>query len=229
MKKTFIIANWKSNLTSSKANEWLVKIANSKSPASPRGEQIVNSDNKEVIVCPPFTLLKDIELGIKSHELGFKVGSQDISPFDEGAYTGEVNGKQIKEFADYVIIGHSERRQNFSETDEILFKKVELAKKYELIPIFCVQGKETKIPTGSNIIAYEPIDAIGTGHPDTPENAQDVASFFKNNHNVQYVLYGGSVTSKNVKEFTKMPDINGVLIGGASLDPLEFLKIVQNA
>lgn len=185
--------------------------------------------DKEIVICPPFTLLSEVESRIKNQELRIKVGAQDISPFDEGAYTGEVSASLLKEFADYVLIGHSERRKNFLESDEILFKKVALAKQYGLIPIFCVQGKETKIPSNIDVIAYEPIDAIGTGHPDTPENAEDVASFFKNNNNVSYVIYGGSVNSENVNSFTKMPDIDGVLVGGASLDVQEFYAIIQNA
>lgn len=222
MKKSFIVANWKSNLTSLEANEWLVKIANSKL-------QIVNSDDKEVIVCPPFTLLKDIESGIKNYELGFKVGTQNISPFDEGAYTGEISAKQAKEFADYVIIGHSERRKNFLESDEVLFKKAELANKYGLTPIFCVQDATTKIPENVEIVAYEPVFAIGTGNSDTPENAEEIAIKIKTNKGVISVLYGGSVTSKNIKGFTQMPNIDGVLVGGASLDAQEFYAIIQNS
>ncbi len=219
MKKTFIIANWKSNKTGLEANSWLQAISNFQFPIF----------NKEIIICPPFTLFSEVGSGIKHYDLGFKLGAQDISQFDGGAYTGEINGKQIKEFAEFVLIGHSERRKNFLESDEMLFKKVELAKQYGLIPIFCVQGKDTKVPKDVKIAAYEPIDAIGTGHPDIPENAEDVASFFKKDYDVTHVLYGGSVTSKNVKEFTQMPNIDGVLIGGASLDAQEFYTIIQNA
>ena len=221
MKKTFIIANWKSHKTILQAEEWF-RTVNS-SPLT------LNKEDKEIVVCVPFTLLPKVKELIVDCKLSMVVGAQDISPFDEGAYTGEINAKQIKEFAEFVLIGHSERRKNFMESDEMLFKKVELAIQHGLTPIFFVQGKETQIPSNSSIVAYEPIDAIGTGHPDTPENAQDVASFFKKNHNVTSVLYGGSVTSKNVKEFTQMPDIDGVLIGGASLDAQEFYAIIQNA
>lgn len=219
--KLFIIANWKSNKTTLQAEEWFGII--NRLPAT------FNKEEKEVIICPPFTILSEIESEIKNYGLGFKVGAQDISPFDTGSYTGEVSALLLKEFANYVIIGHSERRKNFLESDEMLFKKVELAKQYGLIPIFCVQGKQTKIPSSIDIIAYEPIDAIGTGHPETAENAQNVASFFKNKHNISHILYGGSVTSENVKSFTKMPNIAGVLVGGASLDAKEFYTIIQNA
>ncbi|MBI2613858.1 MAG: triosephosphate isomerase [Candidatus Levybacteria bacterium] len=219
MKKTFIVANWKSNFTSSEADFWFQRFKN----------YDLRIMNKEIIICPSFTLLSEIESVIKNYELGFKIGAQNVSPFDEGAYTGEVSARQIKEFADYVLIGHSERRTNFNENDEILFKKAELSKQHGLAPIFCVQGIETKIPSDIAIVAYEPINAIGTGRPDTAESAQEVAAFFKKNYKVQYVLYGGSVTSENVKKFTQMSNIDGVLVGGASLDAQEFYAIIKNA
>lgn len=221
MKKTFIIANWKSNKTILQADRWFRALNNS--------QLTINKEEKEIVICPSFTILPILKSYILNHKFPLKVGAQNISPFDEGAYTGEINGKQIKDFADYVIIGHSERRRSFLESDEMLFKKVELANKYGLTPIFCVQGTTAQIPQNITMIAYEPINAIGTGRPDTPESAQEVASFFKKNYNVQYALYGGSVTSKNVKDFTQMSNIDGALIGGASLDAKEFYAIIQNA
>lgn len=221
MKKLFIIANWKSNKTASEAKEWLqeFQISNVKSQIS----------NKEIIICPPFTLLPILKSSIINLKSPVKLGAQDISPFDEGAYTGEVNGRQIKEFADYVIIGHSERRTHLKETDEILVRKVEMARKYSLTPIFCVQGESTSVPSGIEIVAYEPVFAIGSGNPDTPENANTVSDSIKQKTQVQYVLYGGSVTSQNVSQFSQQPHIDGVLVGGASLDADEFAKIIQNA
>lgn len=220
MKRKFIVANWKSNKTESEAKNWLSAMSSLKDQ---------DLSNKEIIVCPSFVHLPAMKAFIEEQKLPIKLGAQNVSPFDEGAYTGEVSAKQIKEFAESVIIGHSERRKNFLESDEMLFEKMKLAKQYGLTPLFCVQGKETQTPSNSNIVAYEPIDAIGTGHPDIPENAEDVASFFKKDYNVVHVLYGGSVTSKNVKQFTQMPNIDGVLIGRASLDAKEFYAIIQNA
>lgn len=221
MKKTFIIANWKSNKTILQTEEWFRTINNS--PVT------FNKEEKEVVVCAPFTLLPKVKELTVNCKLSIAVGAQDISPFDEGSYTGEVNGKQIKEYADYVIIGHSERRTNFKEDDEILEKKVEMARKYNIVPIFCIQDKATKIPRNIEIVAYEPVSAIGTGNPDTPQNANEVAKYVKQNAKVRYVLYGGSVTSKNVKDFTQMPEVDGVLVGGSSLDVQEFNSIIQNA
>jgi triosephosphate isomerase (TIM) len=221
MKKLFIVANWKANKTSTEAAEWFRTINNS--------QFTFNTDEKEVIVCPPFTLLSTLQSYIEEHKLPFKVGGENISPFDEGAYTGEESAKQIKEFADYVILGHSERRKNFAETDAVIEQKVVKAREANLTPIFCVQGMDTPIPQGVKIVAYEPIGAIGTGHPDTPTDAEKVAKYIKEEKGVQFVLYGGSVTEENVNSFTQMPSIDGVLVGGASLDAEKFMQIVENA
>jgi triosephosphate isomerase (TIM) len=218
-KKVYIVANWKSNMTESEVKGWF------------EGSKIqdLRLANKEIIVCPPFTLLSNLNSCFLNHKFSIKLGSQDISSFGQGAYTGEVNGKQIKELADYVIIGHSERRSNLKETDEVLFKKFKLAKEAGLSVIYCVQGKETKVPERADIIAYEPVYAIGTGNPDTPENANEVGAYFKANSQTLRVLYGGSVTAVNVNSFTQMPNLDGVLVGKASLDPAEFLQIIKNA
>lgn len=220
MKKLFIVANWKSNKTTQQATEWLAGISNIKFKIS---------NEKEIIVCPPFTLLSSLKSSIIDGQLPFKVGAQDISLFDEGAYTGSVNAGQASEFAQYAIIGHSERRKYFNEDDTVLAQKVTMAKKYGLTPIFCVQDENTPIPPGTTIVAYEPPSAIGTKVPDTPENADAIAKIIKEKHGIRYVLYGGSVKSGNVKSFTKRQSIDGVLVGGASLDPLEFEKIIENA
>lgn len=223
MKKAFIVANWKSNKTIPEVAEWFRTFNN-----------LQLTINKQIIVCPSFTLLPFVKESIVKGQLSIIVGAQDISPFDEGAYTGEINEKQIKELAEYVIIGHSERRKNFSESDDLINKKIEQAINYGIIPIVCVssleQVKSLKIEDGKKIlIAYEPLFAIGSGNADTPENADQMARSIKDVLGEIPVLYGGSVTSNNVSEFSKMLNINGVLIGKASLDAQEFYKIIQNA
>lgn len=220
MKKTFIVANWKSNKTESEAKNWLSAVTDLKNQ---------DLSNKEIIVCPSFICLPAMKAIIKERQLPIKLGAQNISSFDEGAYTGEINGKQIKEFANYVIIGHSERRKDFGETDEILFNKCKFAKETGLKIIYCVQGKEAEVTENVDAVAYEPVNAIGTGNPDTPESAENVGAYFKAAFRVPVILYGGSVTAANVNSFTKMPNIGGVLVGKASLDPLEFLQIIKNA
>ncbi|MBI2074483.1 MAG: triosephosphate isomerase [Candidatus Levybacteria bacterium] len=222
MKKLFIVANWKSNKVTSEVNSWLQEISNIK-------YQISNNTNKEIIVCPSFTLLVSLKSLILNHKSNIKLGAQDISPFDEGAYTGEVNGKQIKEFADYVLIGHSERQKYLLENKEMLEKKVRMAYKYGLTPIYFLQSKTDLAPDNVSIAVYEPPNSISPGIPDTPENANSAAVFIKKKSNVKYVFYGGNVTSGNVSSFTTMSAIDGVLVGRASLDAKEFTKIIQNA
>ncbi|MCL5433159.1 MAG: triose-phosphate isomerase [Patescibacteria group bacterium] len=218
MKKLFIIANWKSNKKELEVKEWIDKFKN----------YDLRFKNKEIIICPSFIHLPLLKSYILDHE-SIRLGAQDISKFDEGAYTGEVNGKQIREFAEYVIIGHSERRQNFSENEEVVNQKIKQAIKFGLKPILCVQDQNFKIQEKVEIIAYEPVFAIGTNNPDTPENADLVSTKIKENNLSNYIIYGGSVNSKNVNQFTQKPNIDGVLVGNASLDPLEFFEIIKNA
>lgn len=222
MNKVFIVANLKSYKTENEAKEWLENLKKIKDIG-------VSLENKEIIVCPPFQLLLMFKTYILENNLPVSIGAQDVSPFDEGAYTGEVNAKQIKEYADYVLIGHSERRKNFGETDDVLSKKTVLALKYELTPIYLIQNKDTVVPQGIQIIAYEPIFAIGNGNPDTPENANEIAGFLKSKNSDYKLLYGGSVSPQNVNSFTSLSNISGVLVGSASLDALEFIKIIENA
>jgi len=221
MGKTLIIANLKSYKNESEAKTWLDgfrKIT----------ELNLDLTQKEIIICPSFTQLFSFSSYFSTNNIQVKLGSQNVSPFDEGAYTGEVNAKQIKDFAEYVLVGHSERRMNFNESEDMLASKVSIALKYELNPIFLVQGQEYLVPQGVQVVAYEPITAIGTGTPDTPENADAMAAMIKSGNNVQ-VLYGGSVTADNVKSFTSKTNIDGVIVGGASLEAEEFIKIIQNA
>jgi triosephosphate isomerase len=215
MKKIFIIANWKSNKLSYEIDVYA-------------GIQQESNELREVIICPPFTLLSKLKSLIDEKKLLYKLGAQDISPYEAGAYTGEINGQQIKEFADYVIIGHSERRANFGESDEALRKKVEQALVNKLTPIYCIQDENTFVPEGVSLVAYEPVSAIGTGNADTPERAEKVAQVvMSKNPDVEFMLYGGSVTPENIASFVEQEHINGVLIGGASLDPERFEKIIN--
>lgn len=237
MKKLYIVANWKSNLTKEEARKWFEEEANieifimhvmiMRRDKPPKDS---DTENNEIIICPPFTLLSYLKTLIEEKKVPFKLGAQNVSSFDSGAYTGEINAKQIKDFGDYVIIGHSERRNNFGENDDELIKKVRQALVNGLMPIFCIQNETTPVPDGVKIVAYEPPSAIGTGNPDTPENAEKVAEAVKSKYkDVEVVLYGGSVTSENIKQFVDMENINGVLVGGASLDPVKFAALMKNA
>lgn len=228
MKKVFIIANWKLNKTRLEAQKWLAEFSNSNIQVPP---------SKEIVICPSFTLLPEVELGIHSlkDRITIKVGAQDVSKFSEGSYTGEVSAKQIKDFSEVVLVGHSERRKNFSENIETVNQKVRNTLEHGLTPVVCVsqldeaKGLDLGAKSLKIIVAYEPIFAIGTGIPDTPENADKMAKNIKEILGEIPVLYGGSVSKFNVKNFTAMPHIDGALVGRASLDPHEFIAIIQNA
>ena len=218
-KNLWIIANWKSNKNLAEAIAWIDEV----------GPQLEKRENIKVVVCPPFTDIEEVKKRIMVSNFPIMVGSQDLSSFDEGAYTGEEAAKILTDIVDLSILGHSERRQNFNETDEIVAEKVEQAKKHNIIPLVCVQNSDTPVPD-VNLVAYEPVSAIGTGNPDTADNAGNVAGELKEKHGESLeVLYGGSVTSENAKPFLQNENLNGLLVGGASLDASEFLKIVQVA
>jgi triosephosphate isomerase len=221
MKHLFIAGNWKSNKTTTEAIEWLqkFKIQNSK----------FKMEYVTVVVCIPFTILSIFRYHIQQLKLPIQLGAQDVSPYPDGAYTGAVSARQLKELCDWVIIGHSERRKYFRETDIVLAQKVDQAKDAGLKIIYCVPDENVIVPQGVDVIAYEPIWAIGTGKTDTPENASTVIETIKKKTGVTSVIYGGSVTPENVASFVTQPAIDGVLSGGASLDPEKFYRLIESA
>lgn len=225
-KNIWIIANWKSNKTVAEALDWISKV----------GSQISKKDDLKVVVCPTFSCLSEVKKAIMVGNFPIMVGAQDLSPFTAGAYTGEESASLLKDLISLSIIGHSERRQNFKEDDEMVANKVKQAKTFKIIPLVCVQEEETPVPDGCNMIAYEPIWAIstgltntpGVGKADTPEDANKVASIFKQKYGQDLeVIYGGSVDSGNVRGFINQEHINGVLVGNASLEADEFLSIIK--
>jgi triosephosphate isomerase (TIM) len=218
MKNIWIIANWKSNKTISEALDWIGKV----------GPKIERRENIKIVVCPSFIDIEEVKKAVLVGNFPLMVGSQDLSPFDEGAYTGEEAARILKDVVELSILGHSERRQNFGETDESVAQKVKQAIEHNIIPLVCVQSKDTPVPVGVKLVAFEPISAIGTGKPDSPQDAQEVASELKRKHGEEIeILYGGSVTEENVNHFLNEDDISGVLVGSGSLDPEEFLKLIE--
>lgn len=213
MTKPIIAANWKANMTTEEIQKWF--------------SQMENFPDKEVIICPPFHQISFVKQLIAAGNLNFHLGSQDVSEFEVGADTGEEPAALLKEFVTFAIIGHSERRKLLNESEAMLIKKVEMAIKSGITPIFCIQDEKTPIPTGVTIVAYEPVFAIGTGTPDTPENADQVASIVKSTYQIQQVLYGGSVTAENIAHFTSMEHIDGVLVGKASLTADTFIPLIK--
>ncbi len=220
MKPAIIAGNWKSNKTIAETKQWLTQLASYK-------QQLQALSDVQLILCAPYTALYILQEEVQFFGLPILTGAQDLSPFVDGAYTGAVSARMVRELVQYVIIGHSERRKYFAETDEMLQKKVDQAKSVGLHVIYCVPDGETKVATGSDIVAYEPVWAIGTGKTDTPENANSVISTIKQKSGLQKALYGGSIVPDNVVSFLSQPEIDGVLLGGASLDPGKFFDLIS--
>lgn len=217
MKKLWIIANFKSNLSLQETLEWIGKV----------GPQLERHEDLVVGFCPRTSTLSEAAKAVKVGNYPILVGSQNISPFDGGAYTGEEPVSLMKDFISFSLIGHSERREHFAETDQTVSEKVKQANSAQIMPLVCVQGAETPIPSGCKVAAYEPTFAIGTGTPDTPENADKVAKQIQGLHSEVQILYGGSVNKDNCASFVKQENIAGLLIGKASLEAEQFVAIVN--
>jgi triosephosphate isomerase len=214
----------------------------------------------DVVVCPPFTDLRTLQTLIQADRLKIRLGAQDCYFEDQGAFTGEVSPPMLAKLeVEYVIIGHSERRQLFGETDDSVNKKLKAVQKHGMTPIVCVgetleereAGATTERVTSQTngafagvkpadaatcIVAYEPIWAIGTGRNATPDDANETIGVIRGALRDRYdddtaqairIQYGGSVKSGNASALMAMPEIDGALVGGASLEPDEFARIVQ--
>ena len=256
MRRKVIAGNWKMNMLPNEAINFIQEL-----------ETKVKGTEHEVVLCVPYTDIfytvlnaQDTNIKIGAQNTNIKIGAQNMHWEENGAYTGEVSAKMLKSIGvEYVIIGHSERRQYFNETDETINKKIKAAFENELKPIVCVgetlEQRESGI-TGeiitsqtrlalaglsdeqvkNTIIAYEPIWAIGTGKTATSEDANNSIKEIRKEIEKIYgkdvaecviIQYGGSVKSSNAKELFNMSDIDGGLVGGASLKPDEFAKIVN--
>ncbi|MEO0083346.1 MAG: triose-phosphate isomerase [candidate division WOR-3 bacterium] len=245
MKIPLIAGNWKMNKTPTQAAEFAELLKQAKLP-----------ENVEVLICPPFTALSAVKKIINGTPI--KLGAQNMHWETKGAFTGEISGEFLQDLGcEYVILGHSERRQYFYETDEIINKKIQTALKLNIKPIFCVgellSERETdktfdvikkQLSSGLNniehinaiTIAYEPVWAIGTGKTATPKQASEVHKFIRTMIKDKYgenasqdtrILYGGSVTPENIDDLMTENEIDGVLVGGASLKIDSFLRIIN--
>jgi len=250
MRIPFISGNWKMNMTHTKAISFMQDL----------GYKYKNKNNCEVAVFPPFTALRSVKTIIDSDNIGIILGAQNMHYEQNGAFTGEISPEMLKAIGvEYVILGHSERRQYFNETDELINKKIESAIKEGLKPILCVgetldireSGKAEEYVIGQLekglagvddedilkvTVAYEPIWAIGTGRTATPEDANGMCTSIRKtveeiynkrvSENVR-VLYGGSVKPSNAAELMSMSDIDGALVGGASIKVEDFIEIIN--
>jgi triosephosphate isomerase (TIM) len=245
----FIAANWKMNKTIAEAEAFIAGLL----------PQVATADGVDVAICPPFTALQAMVDSARGSRV--QVLAQNMHEADAGAYTGEVSAPMLAELDVHgVVLGHSERRQHFAETDRSLQKKVPKALEAGLLPMLCVGESEEERERGDTerklrhqvqealekvpaerlaevVIAYEPIWAIGTGRVATPDQAQEAIAFVralvedrdKGAGEAVRILYGGSVAPENSAELLALPDVDGALVGGASLDPASFARIVEAA
>ena len=247
MRKPIIAGNWKMHKTIAEAVEFVNDIKDK-----------VNNTDVEAVICAPFTLLKDLKEATKGTNI--KIGAQNMHYAEQGAFTGEISAPMLKELnIDYVVLGHSERRQYFNETNETVNKKVVKALEEGIDPILCVgetleerEAAETKnickeqtekalVGVSAEdmkkvVIAYEPVWAIGTGKTATAEDANDVIAYIREVVKGLYgeeiseevrIQYGGSVKPSNVAEIMNQSDIDGALVGGASLLASDYTELVN--
>ncbi|MCX7880948.1 MAG: triose-phosphate isomerase [Patescibacteria group bacterium] len=213
----YFIANWKANKNIEEVKEWTSKFL----------KNYQDNKNKKIIICPPFPFLYFLKEKISRFKNLF-LGAQNISFFEEGSYTGEVTAKNLQGLVNFVIIGHSERKKYFKENSKVLLQKLNLALKYQIEPIFCLEKKDdfSLLNSSIKIIAYEPSSAIGTG------NNQSVEEILKFKQSLAIkketiFIYGGSVNEKNVRIYAQSNKIDGFLVGNASLNPHNFLNIIN--
>ncbi len=251
MRKKIVAANWKMNMMQAESARFIESLL----------LEIGDVADVEVVIVPPFTAIAKVMEALGSAQ-NIKVGAQNMHWERSGAFTGEISAALLRDlFVHYVVLGHSERRRLFGETDEIVNRKVLAAHEASLRPIVCVgetlkqrdRGNVDKILSiqlrGSlaglgpkelqeTVVAYEPVWAIGTGRNATPEQAQEAHAFIR--HTLRdmaddttaervRIQYGGSVKPENARELMSQPDIDGALVGGASLDPRSFAQIVNAA
>ncbi|MBI2523212.1 triose-phosphate isomerase [Candidatus Woesearchaeota archaeon] len=248
--KALIAANWKMNKDIKEAVSFVKSFE----------KLIKNAKNIDIVICPPFTLFSELNQLLKNSKI--KLGAQNMHFEDKGTFTGEISPLMLKDAGcEYVILGHSERRQYFNETDDLINKKVKSALRHNLKPILCIgetlqqrdNNKTREIIENQLInclndineneiknlvVAYEPVWAIGTGKNAAPEQAEEVHKFIRSlllkiyNKKISdnaRIIYGGSVKPENIKCLMKMKNINGTLVGGASLDPKSFAEICNAA
>ena len=248
-RKLIIAGNWKMNKTVAEALDLVNGLK----------RELINIKELDIVICPPFTALSDVSRAILKTNI--RLGAQNMSEHNFGAYTGEIDAGMLKEFSvRYVILGHSERRQYQKETDDLIARKALAAHAASLRPIVCVgetlserEAGRTELVVGTQlrgslaglsaeqmeetIVAYEPVWAIGTGRNATAEQAQDAHRFIRKQLATLFdetvarrvrIQYGGSVKPSNARELMSQRDVDGALVGGASLEDRSFSDIVKN-
>lgn len=228
-----IVANWKENGTVSQAKEWIDALKQEQSLLY----------NIQLIACPPFTILSEVYDLAEKAKLPIKIGAQDVSPFEKGSHTGDVSSEMLKDIGvSHVIIGHSERRNAYNETDLVIVEKIKRAMENAVIPIHCastidqVSFLKSHIAHFDGLILLEDPNAISTGQPDSlenknqplnPQDANALAGKMKELFPQVQLIYGGSVDRNNVVDFLKQNNFVGVIVGARSLNSPFFLDIIK--
>lgn len=245
VRRTLIAANWKMYKTVGEAQEFVRDFL----------PEIVGLEGVDIAICPPFTCLSTVHVGLQGSPV--EMGAQDVFWESHGAYTGEISPPMLLDLGcRYVIIGHSERRHILGESELAINRKLGAASQAGLIPIFCVgetlQQRQKDlarevvsqqlekglrdIPRAELVVAYEPVWAIGTGVNASPEDAQEMCGFIRDHLARLYdaswaerirVIYGGSVKPENISQYVAQADVDGALVGGASLEALNFARMVR--
>jgi triosephosphate isomerase len=253
LRRPIVAANWKMHKTHLEAIQTVQKLGYLLDAG--------DTDRVEVVICPPFTALRSLQTLIQADRLPFELGAQDVHWEEKGAFTGAISPAMLAALeVEYVIVGHSERREHFGESDDQVARKLRAVFDHGMVPILCVgetleerdggrtgekvvgQVHEALRKVGPDeasrlVVAYEPIWAIGTGRPCNPADAGEVVRTIRDTVETAYstdvaeavrIQYGGSVKAGNIRDFMAHPEIDGALVGGASLDPEEFALIVKH-
>lgn len=218
----YFIANWKQNKNQAEAIQWaddLISLINTDSKLI----NALNSKKIEIIVCPSSPLISVIKNKLSSLN-NLSLGSQDVSKFTGGRHTGEIGAKTLSDLVKYTIVGHSERRAQ-GETENDIESKIIQLQKYQIEPILCIGGEKDKIYNNISFLAYEPVESIGTGNNLKLNEVLKMKKRLNLKSSTKFI-YGGSVSSLNIGEYLGTNEIDGLLIGNASLDPKSFYNIV---
>ncbi|MFH1827435.1 MAG: triose-phosphate isomerase family protein [bacterium] len=218
----YLIANWKSTKDVNAVLSW-VDTFNKSIDKDKILQKKLNENYLKIIICPSFHLLYPVKQNIYKNK-NITLGAQNVSFFDQGNYTGEVSAQNIKDLVDYSIVGHSERRKYLKEKDNEIDQKAMLLKDYDIEPILCVRNEKDLIPDKINLIAYEPVFAIGTGESQALRDIINVKNKINTNKNYIFI-YGGSVNSNNISQYLQSTEISGFLVGNASKDPISFIEM----
>lgn len=215
----YIIANWKAHKNFEAAGQWLAVFS--------RHDLTKLKGKLQVIICPPFPFISLVKERLARYDF-IKVGAQDVSFFAEGPRTGEVAAENLAGLVDYVIIGHSERRRYFAETTSVIFQKCGRAQKNRLEPIFCLRDVNDIIASKVRFVAYEPVAAVGTGDNEPLAKVLQLKKQLRLSRDAVFI-YGGSVDEKNASDYLNSDAVDGLLVGGASLDADAFYAILAAA